>query len=112
MVSFCFARHRLLSKSMSEDDITALYITSVKQSLGPFQAATLDAAIDSNRTGFAALLWSTRIANFDRSYKSLCHMDIDLFAGKFEQWRLPGDPARSSDIDVPAMMIFPKGSAR
>ena len=28
-------------------------------------------------------------------------MDIVLFAGKFEQWRLPGDPARGSDIDAP-----------
>ena len=35
---------------MSEDDITALYIEAVKQSLGPSQAAQLDAAI---RAGFA-----------------------------------------------------------
>ena len=28
-------------------------------------------------------------------------MDIVLFAGKIEQWRLPGDPARSSDINAP-----------
>ena len=28
-------------------------------------------------------------------------MDIVLFAGKIGQWRLPGDPARGSDIDAP-----------
>ena len=28
-------------------------------------------------------------------------MDIVLFAGKIEQWRLPGDPARSGDICAP-----------
>ena len=38
---------------MSEDDITALHIVAAKQSLGPFHAATLDAAIASNRAGFA-----------------------------------------------------------
>ena len=40
---------------MSNDDIAALYIAAVKRSLGPFQAATLDAAIARNRAGFAAL---------------------------------------------------------
>ena len=33
------------SKSVSEDDITALCIEAVNRSLGPFHAATLDAAI-------------------------------------------------------------------
>ena len=42
---FYFARHGLLSKSVSEDDITALCIEAVNRSLGPFHAATLDAAI-------------------------------------------------------------------
>ena len=28
-------------------------------------------------------------------------MAMVLFAGKIEQWRLPGDPASSSDIDAP-----------
>ena len=54
-VPFCFARHGLLSNSVSNDDIAALYIAAVKRSLGPFQAATLDAAIARNRAGFAAL---------------------------------------------------------
>ena len=39
--------------SVSEDDITALYIAAVKRSLGPFQAAQLDAALARNRAGFA-----------------------------------------------------------
>ena len=52
-VPFCFARHGLLSKSVSEDDITALYIAAVKRSVDPFQAAQLDAAIAHNRAGFA-----------------------------------------------------------
>ena len=38
---------------MSKDDITSLYIAAVKRSLGPFQAAQLDAAIARNRAGFA-----------------------------------------------------------
>ena len=54
-VPFCFARHGLLLKSVSEDDITVLYIAALKLSLGPFQASTLDAAIASNRVGFAPL---------------------------------------------------------
>ena len=29
-IAICFARHRLLSKSVSEDDITALYFAPVK----------------------------------------------------------------------------------
>ena len=52
-VPFCLARHGLLLKSVSEDDITALCIAAVKRSLGPFHAATLDAAIARNRAGFA-----------------------------------------------------------
>ena len=67
---FCFARHGLLLKSVSQDDITALYIAAVKRCLGPLQAATLEAAIASNRAGFAALSWATQMANFARSYKS------------------------------------------
>ena len=50
---FCVARHGLLSKSASKVDITALYIATVKRSLGPFYAATLDAAIACNRARFA-----------------------------------------------------------
>ena len=37
----------MLLKSVSEDDSCALYIAAVKRSLGPFQAATLEAAIAS-----------------------------------------------------------------
>ena len=54
-VPFCFARHGLLSKSVCKDDNTALYIAVFKRSLGPFQAATLDAALARNRAGFAVL---------------------------------------------------------
>ena len=50
VLTFCFARHGLLSKRLGEDDITA----AVKRSLDPFQAATLDDAMASNRAGFAA----------------------------------------------------------
>ena len=28
-------------------------------------------------------------------------MDIGLFAGKIKQWRFPGDPASSSDLNAP-----------
>ena len=52
-VPFCFARHGLLSKSVSDDDITALYIAAVKRSLGPCHNAALDAATASNRAEFA-----------------------------------------------------------
>ena len=54
-VPFCFARHGLLSKSVCKDDNTAFYIAVFKRSLGPFQAATLDAALARNRAGFAVL---------------------------------------------------------
>ena len=47
-----------------------LSIFAVERPLGPFPATTLDAAIASNRAGFAALLWATRIAIFALSYES------------------------------------------
>ena len=41
------------SKTVGEDEITALYIAAVKRSVGPSQALQLDAAIALNPAGFA-----------------------------------------------------------
>ena len=41
------------SKSVVDDDITALYIAAIKRSIGPSQAKLLPAAIANNKAGFA-----------------------------------------------------------
>ena len=41
------------SKTVGEDEITALYIAAVKRSVGPSEALQLDAAIALNPAGFA-----------------------------------------------------------